>query len=149
MATVYIGLGSNIGDKLSNIIDAAKMISDLEQTSIVNMSTILRTKPVDLLEQPDFLNQIIIISTELNPEDLFLELQHIEIKLGRTKTIKKGPRTIDLDILLYDNLIMCSEMLTIPHPEIKNRQFILNHLVELTEDLKDPITEESYKDLLK
>ena len=148
MAKVYIGLGTNLGNKYKNISDAINHISASEKISIIKKSSIKETDPVDYLDQPVFLNQIILIETTIEPEELLQLLNKIEVQMGREKTIPKGPRIIDLDILLYNDLIYNSEKLTIPHQEIKNRDFILEHLVELDDKLVDPITHDQYKKFL-
>jgi len=149
MALVYIGLGSNLGDRLINIKNACKELLQNSNIILVKSSSIEETDPVDYLDQQRFLNQIILVKTNIPPDLLIKELQRIEISLGRKKTIIKGPRIIDLDILLYDNTIQNTNELTIPHPEIKNRLFILKHLVEINPDLIDPPTGMLYCDIYK
>ena len=147
MATVYVSLGSNLGDREENIEKAFRRLASIRQLTIVKQSSILETEPVDFLEQPPFLNTIIILETQLTPHDLLNTLKQAETDLGRKKTFPKGPRSIDLDILLYDDLVLNNEDLIIPHPEIKNRTFILQHLAELNPELIDPVTGQKYKDL--
>lgn len=149
MALVYIGLGSNLGDRRVNIAKACEELINTGDIELLKESSIEETDPVDYLNQPLFLNQIIIIKTELYPEKILKVVKLIEKKLGRKKTILKGPRIIDLDILLYDNIIYNSRNLIIPHSEIKNRTFILKHLVEINPSLIDPLTGISYADILK
>ena len=108
------------------------------------MSSILETKAVEYTDQDDFLNCIIHIETDMEPEVLLKTLMSIEDSLGRERIIPKGPRIIDLDILLYEEEIIRTEVLNIPHPAIKQRWFILKHLVELDPELCDPETEEQY-----
>ncbi len=140
MAHVFIGLGSNLGDRQVNLAEACRLLLSIKGISLLKKSSIEETKPVDFLEQPDFLNQIIQIKTLIDPLELLNITKKIENGLGRVKTIPKGPRIIDLDILLYDDLIMNSPELTIPHPQIKNRKFILKHLIEIDPELADPVT---------
>lgn len=149
MALVYIGLGSNLGDRLINIKNACKELLQNNNIILVKSSLIEETDPVDYLDQQPFLNQIILVETNILPDSLLTELKSIEISLGRKKTILKGPRIIDLDILLYDNTIQNTSELTIPHPEIKNRLFILKHLVEIDPDLIDPASGVLYRDIYK
>ena len=149
MATCYIGLGTNIGDKEENLKSARQLIDKIEFTKILKKSSIKKTDPVDYLDQPKFLNQIIQIDTSLTPTELLNRLQEIEKSIGRKKIINKGPRIIDLDILLYDNHIISDKRLNIPHKEIKNRDFILEHLIELNKDLMDPISKMKYREILK
>ena len=147
MAFVYIGLGSNLGDRKKNIDAAADAIASNPGTVVVKKSTIIETDPVDYLDQPRFLNQVILIETDLTPLDLLRNLQQTETDLGRTRTRPKGPRTIDLDILLYNNIVMETGDLTIPHPQIKNRAFIVKHLIELDPDIVDPLTGKKYREM--
>jgi 2-amino-4-hydroxy-6-hydroxymethyldihydropteridine diphosphokinase len=147
MAQAYVSLGSNLGDRSGNLKKAIHYLESIGPISILKKSSILDTEPVDFLPQPRFLNQIMVIETTLLPLDLLHILKQAEIDLGRKKTIPKGPRAIDLDILLYDDLIMNTEELIIPHPQIKNRKFILQHLVELDPELFDPVSGKKYRDL--
>lgn len=147
MAIVYIGLGSNLGDRKKHLADAIQYLTSRCPVTILDTSSIIETDPVDYLDQPPFLNQIILIKTSLAPQDLLQELKQAEASLGRTKSILKGPRTIDLDILLYDDITLKTDDLTIPHPQIKKRKFILRHLIELDPDLIDPETGRKYREL--
>ena len=148
MALVFLGLGSNIGDRESYIDLAKKFIVSETESEIIAESSISETEPVDYTEQPLFLNQIIIVKVFLEPEILLKAVKNIEKKLGRKKRFSKGPREIDIDILLYDNLVYNSESLSIPHPEIVNRDFVLEHLAELDPELKDPLTHKKYREVL-
>ncbi len=149
MPLVYIGLGSNLGDRRVNITKACSELLTNRDIGLLKESSIEETDPVDYLDQPSFLNQIILVKTEIHPEQLLKILKLIEKKLGRKKTIPKGPRVIDLDILLYDDIIFNSRKLRIPHPEIKNRNFILKHLIEINPSLIDPLTRILYADIYK
>ncbi len=144
MAYAYIGLGSNLGDRERYLSDAVTMIIKESSSKLVAESSILETKAVDFTEQPDFLNQVILVITSLTPVELLISLKGIEKRLGRMKRFSKGPREIDLDILLYDNLVIKSDVLIIPHPEILNRDFILQSLIELSPELTDPVTGGKY-----
>ena len=143
MALVYIGLGSNLGDRLSNLKRARTEIIN-NNFDIVKESSIEETDPVDFIAQPKFLNQVMLIKTEAAPAGLLQILKKIEKKLGRESTLPKGPRIIDLDILLYDDIILNTDYLTIPHPEIKNRKFVMKHLLEIDPGLADPATGVKY-----
>ena len=149
MHLVYIGLGSNLEDKEANLAKACAELSKTRDIEILKQSSIEETHPVDYLNQPLFLNQVILVKTKISPEKLLRTLKIIEKKLGRKKTVPKGPRIIDLDILLYDNIVFNSKKLVIPHPEIKNRKFILKHLIELRPDLADPLTGYLYAEILQ
>ena len=147
MHNAYIGLGTNLGNLQKNLKKAKILIME-RKIEIKKESSILETKPVDFLDQPDFLNQIIEIETGYSPKELLDILKDIEKKMKRKKTIPKGPRIIDLDILLYDDIIFMSKDLIIPHSEIKNRKFILTHLIELNSGLRDPLSGEYYRSML-
>jgi len=147
MALVYIGLGSNIGERRDYLASAVRMIRERISPETLHESSVVETKAVDFTEQPDFLNQVILIETGFSPDELLEILKDIEIALGRVKRFEKGPREIDLDILLYDNIIMNTGILIIPHPEIRNREFIMDHLIELNPELRDPVTGEKFSAL--
>lgn len=145
MAVVYIGLGSNLGNREENMLKAKVLLGSCG-IKILKESSIAETDPLIVTDQPKFLNQIITAETSLVPEELLDKLKQIETQIGRKKTIPKGPRIIDLDILLYDNLQINKNNLIIPHPEIKNRKFILDHLAELNPDLTDPANCKKYSE---
>ncbi|MCP4132989.1 MAG: 2-amino-4-hydroxy-6-hydroxymethyldihydropteridine diphosphokinase [bacterium] len=135
MSLVYIGLGTNLGDRYKNLEAAAACINRDPGIEIIKLSSQKETAPVDYLAQPFFLNQVILAKTAYEPEELLSILQKIEKELGKEVLFPKGPRIIDLDILLYDSIVYTSDRLTIPHPEIKNRAFIIEHLLELNPNL--------------
>jgi dihydroneopterin aldolase / 2-amino-4-hydroxy-6-hydroxymethyldihydropteridine diphosphokinase len=147
MAPVYIGLGSNLGDRLQNIDSAKKKLLSSIPVRILKEGSIEETEPVDYFDQPKFINQVILIETDLRPNDLLFVLLEIEKKLGRIRTIKKGPRIIDMDMLLYDDIIMDTEDLILPHPGIINRQFLIRQLLEINADLIDPKSGKRYKEI--
>jgi len=147
MAIVYIGLGSNMGDRDEYLRNAVNYILKKCEAALIAASSIKETKAVDFKNQPDFLNQIIKIQTDLNPPDLLNILKKIEEDMGRIYRFSKGPREIDLDILLYDDIIICESNLKIPHPEILRRDFIMEHLVELDPDLIEPVSGKKYSEV--
>lgn len=144
MPEVFIGIGSNIGQKKSNIQQAVHELSLLLDG--VKCSSYYSTEPRDYFEQDSFENVVVSGTTTLSPEDLLHQTQRIEKEGGRSrhKAIPKGPRTIDLDILLYEDVKIKSEYLIIPHPSIKDRLFVLLPLVELSPLVKDPVTDQFY-----
>ena len=148
MAIVYAGLGSNLGNRAGYIALARDLIVSDAGGIIIAESSISETRPVDFVDQPMFINQIIKIETDADPESLLKSFKDIEKKLGRKKRFSKGPREIDIDILLYDNIIYNSENLVIPHAEILKRGFIIEHLVELDPELEDPVTHKKYREVL-
>src|SRR6056297_197707 len=149
MATVYIGLGSNLGDREHFISEAKKRIRRLPGSVILSESDIEETKPVEYTAQSDFLNMVIKIETDLSPHHLLDMLLAIEEELGRTRDIPLGPRKIDCDILMYGEMKIQDNWLTVPHGEIRNRPFVLRQLVEVDADLRDPVTNEYYREVLE
>lgn len=149
MPTAYIGIGSNLGDRQKNIQRAISLLHSIPQIQVIRISSIYETAPVGVLNQPDFLNAAISLDTELSPHELLNELQKIESQLKRKRTIRWGPRTIDLDILLYDDKTISSDRLTIPHPEMHKRHFVLMPLSEIAGEVTHPKFEKKIKSLLK
>ena len=134
----FLGLGSNLGNRIESLKTALKLLGELEGISVTGLSSVYETAPVDVIDQPAFLNMVARVTCELAPEELLDALQGIERKLGRTRTVRRGPRTIDLDILLIDDLQIGTERLQVPHPEITRRQFVLVPLAELSPDITVP-----------
>lgn len=148
MHKAYILLGSNRGRRKDFLSKAKKQIA-LHCGSIVKESSVYQTAAWGNTKQQDFLNQIIIIKTNQLPDELMKNLLHIEKELGRTRTIKFGPRTIDLDILFCDDLIYHSKTVTLPHPAIQDRRFVLVPLVELSPRKIHPVYQKTAAQLLK
>lgn len=134
---VFLGLGSNIGDRAANLKKAVKAIKD-HGFKVVKISSVYESKPVDYLEQPDFLNAVMEIKTSMGPHDVLEIIQTIELDLGRTRPLLKGPRTIDIDILLFDSVTLNDRDLTIPHPYMKDRMFVMMPLVEIDKYARFP-----------
>lgn len=133
MAICYLGIGSNLGNRKKNINLAIKKIGALNKTKVIKLSKIIETEPVGGPgRQPKFLNAALKIRTELSPLKLLKNLKKIEKELGRTKTIRYGPRIIDLDILFYADKIINRKDLKIPHPKIFEREFVIRPLLEVT-----------------
>ena len=130
MATVYLGLGSNMGEREQSLALAVKELND-SGIKIVRLSRVYETDPIGGPQQEKFLNTVVKAKCELSPLDLLQATQTIEQKLGRVRTVKNGPRTIDIDILLYDQLKMQLPQLTIPHPRMMERDFVLTPLKEI------------------
>ena len=133
----YLGLGSNLGNRHEYILKALTELS--KKMQIIQNSEIIETKPYGNLKQPDFLNCVTKIDTKLNPVELLKICTEIENKLGRKRSLKWASRTIDIDILFYGNEIFQSDQLTIPHPEIQKRKFVLKSLNEICPDLVHPV----------
>lgn len=128
---VYLSLGSNIGDRAEYLHKAVQLLDSHEEIIVQNISSIYETKPVGYTDQDYFLNIVLRISTSLSPHILLAYTQHIENQLGRMRKIHWGPRTIDLDILLYNNENIEAESLVIPHPRMNERAFVLAPLYEI------------------
>lgn len=138
----YIGLGSNLGDREQAIRSALEAIAELPETELVRVSSLYDTEPVGEVDQPNFLNAAVMVDTELDARTLLWNLMLVEKRLGRVRTQHWGPRTIDLDLLLYGDEIIEDEDLRVPHPEITRRSFVLVPLVELEPRLVHPGTGE-------
>lgn len=139
MKTVFLGLGSNLGNRKKNLENAIHQIQNHEFIWVQQIAAFIETDPIAQIPQPKFINSVIKIETILTPEELLQETQTIEKKLGRTEKGNHQPRTIDIDLLLYGQDVICSEMLTIPHPLLHERSFVLTPLNELAPDLIHPI----------
>lgn len=129
--TSYVALGSNMGDRFEYLERAVRLVDGHEEMKVVNTSSIYETDPVGYTDQDAFLNMVIKIQTELSPFELLGELNEIEEKLDRKREVKWGPRTIDLDILLYNQENIYSENLTVPHPRMQERAFVMIPLLEI------------------
>ncbi|MFC1510506.1 2-amino-4-hydroxy-6-hydroxymethyldihydropteridine diphosphokinase [Candidatus Omnitrophota bacterium] len=134
MSVAYIGVGSNLGNREEHINKALDLL-DQEPLQILKRSKLIETNPVGGPPQGKFLNGVIKIKTKLSPKDLLTLCHSIEEKCGRIRTIKHGPRPIDLDILLYDSIICNSKQLTIPHPRMLDRDFVMIPLCEIEPSL--------------
>src|SRR5690606_11032591 len=135
MARAYIGLGSNLDDPLAQVQRALERLAQLPDTQLIGQSRLYRSAPVGPEGQPDYINAVACLNTTLAPETLLDQLQHLEHQQGRVRSLRWGPRTLDLDILLYDALVLQTPRLTLPHPEMINRNFVLHPLSELAPDL--------------
>ena len=132
MVICYLGIGSNLGDRGKNIRSAIKKINSLKGTRVIKVSKMIETKPVGgPAKQPKFLNASLKINTAFSPLTLLNKLKKIEQELGRVKTVRYGARTIDLDILFYGDKVINTEKLTLPHPKIFQRRFVIEPLLEV------------------
>lgn len=136
--TVYLGLGSNMGDSQAYLQRAVELLNAHPEIKVERVSPFLETEPVGYLSQPNFLNGVLRAVTSLSPQGLLTATQSIENRLGRIRTVRWGPRTIDIDILLYGDLVLESAKLTIPHPRMQERAFVLLPLAMLAPELRLP-----------
>ncbi len=136
MKTVYIGLGSNLGDRAANLGEARRRMQEIG-VLISRESSIFETAPQDIIDQPRFLNQVIQAATDCLPRQLMTRLLRLERDMGRRRSVPKGPRSIDLDILYYGDSLVTIPGLEIPHPRIRERRFVLEPMAELAPDLRD------------
>jgi 2-amino-4-hydroxy-6-hydroxymethyldihydropteridine diphosphokinase len=145
LKTVYLSLGSNLGDREALLNEA---IERLEAAGVrtVRRSSIHETEPQDLREQPWFLNMAVEVETDLAPTQLLRAIQKIEAAMGRERTVPKGPRTIDIDILFYAGQVIATPDLEIPHPRLTQRAFVLDPLCEIAPDLRHPVSGKTMRD---
>ena len=134
---VFLSLGSNLGDRERNLREA---LTGLEErgAEIVARSSIYETEPLEVRDQPDFLNLVVEIRTVLSPRELLAACLEIERLFGRKRTISKGPRTIDIDLLFYGSMVLNEPELNVPHPRLHLRNFVLAPLAEIAPDFRDP-----------
>lgn len=147
MKSVYLSLGSNVGDRLSHIRTAIDRLATAG-LEIRRVSSFYRTEPVDFRPQPWFVNCVAEVGTELMPLQLLKALQSVERSLGRRPGVAKGPRPIDIDILLYENVVVRSSVLTIPHERMSERRFVLIPLRELAARARHPLTQRTVLEML-
>lgn len=147
MTTVYLSLGSNIGDREEYLRKALEQLH-ASGVRVVRISPVYETEPVDVTDQSWFLNLVVEARTDLSPGQLLAEAMRIECALGRVRTLSKGPRTIDIDILLYGSSPVKTADLEIPHPRLAERRFVLAPLADLAPDLRHPVTGKSVREML-
>ncbi|MFC1570558.1 2-amino-4-hydroxy-6-hydroxymethyldihydropteridine diphosphokinase [Candidatus Omnitrophota bacterium] len=148
MATVYLGIGSNIGDKEFNCAEALEQLSKSENVKMLDRSQLYVTEPVGGPPQENYLNGVVKIETERPPEDLLECAKDIEKNMGREDSeVRNSPRVIDIDILLYDDKVIISEDLTIPHPDMHKRSFVLEGLSEIAPEVVHPALGRTIKEL--
>jgi 2-amino-4-hydroxy-6-hydroxymethyldihydropteridine diphosphokinase len=138
MHKAFIALGSNLNSPESQVIRAFQSIEQLPETRVIKKSSLYKTAPVGYSDQPDFINAVVEIETELAPETLMEALLKIELEFGRERPFANAPRILDLDLLLYDDLILQTQNLTLPHPRMHLRGFVMLPLAEVAPDLSLP-----------
>ncbi len=148
MNRVYIGLGTNIGNRESNLKDAISELAAVPEIEIISLSSIYETNPVGYLEQGKFLNMVVCINTTFDAQTLLVTCMKIEQNLGRKREIRWGPRTIDLDILLYNQENIVTKNLIVPHPRMLDRAFVVIPLVEIDKDIILPNMEKPIREIM-
>lgn len=149
MAIAYLGLGTNIGDRFQNLRDALELLSEDDEINITNQSTIYETAPYGKTDQPDFLNMVIEVETSLSPTDLLDSGLSIEEKLGRVRKEVWGPRIIDIDMLIYEDLELNLDDLILPHKELHLREFVLEPFNEIAPKVVHPTFKKTINELYK
>ncbi|OQY02409.1 MAG: 2-amino-4-hydroxy-6-hydroxymethyldihydropteridine diphosphokinase [Desulfobacteraceae bacterium 4572_130] len=150
ISSAFISIGSNIGEKYQNCIKSMELLNGLNSTRIIDVSNFYRTKPVDYTDQDWFINAVLKIQTKLTSFELINELQKIEQSLGQfKKNIRFGPRIIDLDIIFFNQDIIKTKYLIIPHPRMHKRNFVLKPLCDIEANIVHPILGITIKKLLK
>lgn len=144
---MYLGLGSNIGDRAENLRQALELL-ETPRLHVTRTSSTYETAPIDYTAQASFLNLVAEVETELLPMQLLKHVMDVERQMGRKRLIPKGPRVIDVDILLYGKFKVNSPQLEIPHPRMTERRFVLEPLAELAPDLRHPVTRKTMRELL-
>jgi 2-amino-4-hydroxy-6-hydroxymethyldihydropteridine diphosphokinase len=148
MAKVFIGIGSNLGNRETHCSNAINLLIE-SGISVLKRSAMIETKPWGVTDQPVFLNMVIEIETGLQPLELLTLLKKTERAVGRRDTVRWGPRVIDLDILLYDDSVLKTPDLEIPHPLMTEREFVLRPLAEIAPYIIHPVLRKSIKTLVK
>ena len=142
----YLSVGSNLGNREQNLEEAVRRASTLGR--VVAVSSFYETEPVEVTDQPWFLNCVLALETTAEPAQLMRELLGIEHEMGRQRLVKKGPRSIDIDILLFGDAVVNTPDLTIPHPEMTRRRFVLEPLAEIAPELLHPVSQKTVTRLL-
>ena len=148
MVQAYLGLGSNIGDRKQQLLKAIDLIGNIKGIKVTKQSSIYETAPIGYTDQPNFLTLCLEIETELSPQQLLKHCLDIEQQLHRVREIRWGPRTLDIDILLYSDNIIETDNLSIPHPRMQERAFVLIPLNDIASDKKDPRLNQKIHDLV-
>lgn len=148
MVKAYLGLGSNIGDRKQQLLKAIDLIGNIKGIKVTKQSSIYETAPVGYTDQPNFLNLCLEIETELSPQQLLKHCLNIEQQLHRVREIRWGPRTLDIDILLYSDNVIEADNLSVPHPRMQERAFVLIPLNDIASDKMIPRLNQKIHDLV-
>jgi 2-amino-4-hydroxy-6-hydroxymethyldihydropteridine diphosphokinase len=146
-AVVHVGIGSNLGDARANCLKALEALDGLRQSRLIRASSLYRTEPVGYEDQEWFVNCAAMLETRLSPHDLMLAMQEMERAAGRKRLTPLGPRTLDLDLLFYGDLIVQENGLTVPHPELIRRRFVLEPLREIDPGKIHPVLNKTVEEL--
>jgi len=144
--TAYLGFGSNVGDRARNLADALGRVARI--VNVQQASSIYETEPVGFKDQPPFWNMVVRIATDLPAVELLRALIAIEADMGRQRTFRNAPRNIDIDVLLYDDVVLSGTELALPHPRMHERAFVLRPLLEIAPDAADPRSGRRYAEIL-
>ena len=143
---VYLALGTNLGDRLANLKQAIASLTP--QMEVKAKSSVYETPPWGYEDQPKFLNQVVKVKTYLEPEALLKHLKRLEVALGRKESFQNGPRLIDIDILFFDDTVVNTSSLVIPHPRLHERAFVLLPLMDIAPDLVHPVNKKSVSEMV-
>lgn len=146
---VYVAMGSNMGDRKAYLDEAVRAIDETEGCVVLKVADYVETKPYGNVEQDDFMNSVFELATLLPPEKLLKRLNEIEAEAGRTRDIHWGPRTLDLDIIFYDDVVMDTPELTIPHADMHNRNFVLGPLAQIAPYIRHPLLGKTVKNMFE
>ncbi len=149
MITAYISMGSNLGDRRRYLREALHLLQNEEKLSLTMVSSLYETEPVGFLEQGKFFNAALALQTRHSPHALLEILLHVESRLERRRTMRWGPRTVDLDLLFYGALVLDDPILTLPHPRVTERAFVLFPLAEIAPFLLHPLSGKTIRDHLE
>jgi 2-amino-4-hydroxy-6-hydroxymethyldihydropteridine diphosphokinase len=146
MSRVVVGLGANLGDPAAQLVDAVRRLREVMR--VERLSSLYRSAALGVRDQPEFINAVMVGTTGLEPGVLLREVQRIETALGRVRTVRWGPRTMDIDLLDVDGLVLSTAELTLPHPELHRRAFVLEPLAEVLPGWRHPVLKQSAAELL-